>query len=112
MRIKTHSVADFIKNLEGHKVYNDAVFVDLSKQPLNGNGPRDATSWLIILHATAILDFTDGGQALLELGKECGIDRETEGEIEGTREWNLCEEDIIDFCDSNGLTVKPGVIDM
>ena len=111
MRITTHDIGDFLANMEQQTVYGKTVYVDRTVEPLNGT-KKDATSWDVVLHATAVLDYEDGGQALLECGIDCGIDRDSDGETEGTDYLNGLKDAIVDFCNSNGLTVKPGVVDM
>ncbi len=113
MRITCHSVADFLVVLEGEKVYQKTIYVNKTKRPLNGNTPRDATSFEVVFQASAVIDYSDGGQALVECGEICGIDRESDGgEWDGSEAEASLRDSIQKFCKEQNLTMKPGILDM
>jgi hypothetical protein len=53
----------------------------------------------------------EGGEYLLQMGVECGMDyRDSTNELSGTEEAYRQRKLIEDFCKNNGLTVRPGVV--
>ena len=112
MRIGCCSVADFLENLQAHPVYTNTVYLDRRRNPLNGT-PRDATSFELVLQVCAVLEFADGGQALLQGAEVCGIDRLTrDASDEGSRRMAELIEIINAACTNSGLTVRPGMLDL
>ena len=108
MMIKTRSVEHFLENLEGQDIFNKTVHVDTTRNPMNSDG----SVFDVTLHASAVLVYPEGGEALLLCGVDCGRDRETkDGEKEGT-DWMGRWIDLIkEFCMNHGLVVKPGILD-
>jgi len=112
MRIKCASIDSFIENLRNQSIYGNTVYLDHTRNPLNGT-MRDAISWEVTTHITAILDFPDGGQALLDCGVNCGIDHDDSADgQDGTKLFKRYEDRIESYCEEYGLMVKPGVVDM
>jgi len=112
MRITCQGIDAFTAHLgPPATVYGGTVYVDRTRRPVNGDD-RNATVWEVTIHATAVLDYPDGGQALLLCGVVCGLDRETDGEEDGTVEYQAKREDLQAYCDELGLKVMPGVVDM
>jgi len=112
MRIKCYSVESFLSNLIDQNVFQKTVFVNRSCVPL-GNNPRDSVSFDINIQASAVIEYDDGGQALVECGEFCGVDRHTgDGDDGGTRKQIELYEALVNFCSQRDLVVKPGVLDM
>lgn len=111
MRIKCSSVDDFLSNVRNQSIYNNSIFVDKRREPLGGN-PRDAIVFQVVMHLTGIVDFPDGGQALLDCAIDCGLDREDEDVLEASLFYDACLVKIESYCDEYGLMVKPGIVDM
>lgn len=112
MRIGCCSVADFLENLQAHQVYTNTIYLDRRRNPLNGT-PRDATSFEVVLQVCAILEFADGGQALLQGAEVCGIDRHSrDASDDGSQRMAVLIEQINSACTKSGLTVRPGMLDM
>ena len=109
MIIKTTTVSDFLGNLKDREVYNKEVFVDSSVNPVNDDGSvSDVT-----IHASAVLIYPDGAQALLLCGEYCGRDRETgDGGWEGTEKKAKWVAEISMACKEWGLDLKPGILDI
>ena len=106
MIITTNTVDDFLKVLGRYLVANGAVHVDRTKNELSEASDQ------IFLQASSIIEYASGGQALVRVGVDCGINRKSEGETEGSDEQAQGVRQIADFCDSNGLELLPGMIDL
>ena len=65
----------------------------------------------IILQASAILTYNDGGEGLLEVGVGCGPDLEDAEDFPGTEQAKKLESQITEFTDKRGWRVLPGIID-
>jgi hypothetical protein len=99
-------VEDFIENLKIEKVFNKMVWVDTTRKTINEHVEQ------VTFQASAVLEIA-GGESLLQYGGECGFDK-TDGDPErdGTEIAKLRRKKISDWCEVNGLTVKPGLVDM
>lgn len=114
LKITCNTLADFLTNLRESKfsVFRNTVYVDRNSVPLNGTSKRDATSFEIFLKASAVLEFGDEGQALLQYGESCGIDRMTvDGEAEGSQRRSSWCDQLTQYCEENNLKILPGIID-
>lgn len=113
MRIKCDDVGAFLENLKDEKIHRDMVYVNLNRVPLGEGPPRKATSFDVYFQASAVIEFDkDEGQAIVECGEHCGVDRETsDGGIEGTNKAMELMNMIQTFCRQLGLTIKPGLLD-
>jgi hypothetical protein len=106
-------LGDFLANLDGAKVYRSVVHYDRTRVPMGDKHQRDATSFEIFFNASAVLEFDDEGQALLQCGEHCGIDRLTaDGGTDGTDRQLVLMERLGEFCNGRSLNLKPGLIDM
>jgi hypothetical protein len=103
---------DFLKNLEGQQVYQHTVYVERVVSYLNGSGMRDASSFEVCLRISAILQYKDGGQALLEAAETCGVDRLTENTLEGSTQFDELLRQLHQACTEAGLQVRPGTLDL
>ena len=112
MRITCLSIEAFIKNMEGNDIFNETVFVNESMHSLNpGKSVREATSVMVVFQASTVLEFGDDGQALLECGMECGVNRLTaDGSTEGTEEKERIRSRLEDYWRSRDLRIKPGLL--
>jgi hypothetical protein len=106
MRIVCHSVEDFLENLKVGEVFKKTVWVDTTRKK------ESESVESVVFQASAVLE-VEGGEALLQYGEECGLDY-TDGsaETEGTEKANENRGKILDWCATQGLTVKPGIVDM
>ena len=113
MRITCNTIDDFIENIRGEKLYLKQIFIERTSRPLNGTSKRDATSFEIYFSASAIIEYADGGQALLTAGVDCGIDRTTQdGDKAGTRMQDVIHAQLVEHCRNNDLKLKPGALDI
>ncbi len=120
MRIVCQDIDDFLYNIkkEGKdNVYRKVIYVSYVKRPLDKN--KECVRWEILLqastviHVSSITGIKDEGEYLLEVGIECGIDyADASKELKGTERATKLKKQIQDFCHANGLTTRPGVIDM
>jgi len=112
MRIQCNRVGDFIANLTGQSIHRKTVFINVTKRSLTEQPVREATSVEVFLQLSAVIQYPgDDGDALVESGESCGVDRSTaDGELDGSR---CCDEQchlLEQFCDQAGLTIKPGIL--
>ena len=111
MRIKCENLEDFMENIQDAAVYQGYVYVNRSRMSLNGDA-RNATSFEVFFQASAVVNFGDGGQALVESGQSCGVDRLTgDGGAEGSDVGQNLYRQLVEFCEEQGLVVKPGMLD-
>jgi hypothetical protein len=83
------------------------VHLDVSRRPLD----KDKTRIEVVLQATAVVDTEEGGQFLLDVGENMGMDyNDASQEKEGSKAAEKAEEKIIEVCDDLGLMVRPGII--
>jgi len=113
MRVSCTSVDDFLANLEiegkAH-VYREVVHVNICSRPLDGN-KRDSAKFEVILQASAVIDTEDGGQFLLEVGENMGIDyNDASQEFAGSEAAGEANKRIYEVCNNLGLMVRPGII--
>ena len=107
MRITCTDVDGFLTNLESaDSVHRNTVFYNRTRRHLEGY------SYEIVYQLTAILEFADDSQALLETGEICGTDQETaDGKSDGSeRAINLVEK-VGKFCIKHNLKMLPGILD-
>ena len=110
MKIVCSSLDDFLVHLDRGEVYDSTVYLERSRVPINGTS-RSATSYEVYFQAAAILNIGEG-QALLELGLCCGIDRETsDGGKEGSEEQEHRKRRLQKYCTDNRLLLLPGKLD-
>ena len=112
MRIVCTDLSSFLANLDGVRAYRDVVYYECSDRPINGKSRHDATSFEVFYQLSTVLEFADGGQALLVCGINCGIDRTTgDGGLEGSASRKVMHEKLERYCSSNKLKLLPGVLD-
>jgi len=112
MRIECHSIEDFLENLRDQTVFQKTVYINKTARSLTDEPVRKSTSVEVIIQASAVIQYDGGeGDALVECGESCGVDRTTgDGDLEGTNTFVILNGQIETFCDQNGLTIKPGIL--
>ena len=95
-------------------VYQLTIRVSISKRPLADSAhtkPRDVVRWEVELQASALVDLGEQGQYLVQVGESCGIDyHDNSQEMGGTIEADRLKAIVKSFCDSYGLRIGPGTI--
>ncbi len=114
MKIVCNSIEDFLENLQtADAVHRKTVHYNRTSRPAGTSDRRSATSFELFYQVSAVMEFGDGTQALLEAGVNCGIDRKTaDGGDDGTVEQKRLHELICDYCSAHGLKAMPGIIDV
>jgi hypothetical protein len=109
--IKCGSIDDFIVNLRQYPtVYNKVVYADITRTGITGSG-REMTSFEVFFQASAVVISQDGGEALLQFGQSCGIDRKAQPEsIEGSDVAIELKRQLSEYLDHRGFVMLPGVI--
>ena len=112
MRIQCNDVQSFIANLEGQTVHQKTVFVNVTKHSLTEEPVREATSVEVFLQLSAVIQYPgEDGDALVESGESCGIDRYTvDGALQGKEQCDHLIDLLRVFCDQSGLMIKPGIL--
>lgn len=107
MRIVCHTIGAFIENLIDRNVFEKTVWIDRTKQEINEN------KFLVNFQASAVIMLGKDGDILLQYGEDCGYDH-TDGEVScaGTEQMEKGRKQLVEYCRSVGLIVKPGVVDM
>jgi hypothetical protein len=109
MLIQTHSLEDFIENLDSAEVYLRQVFVDVTR--VAATADRHCSSWEIHFQASVVLIFDGSSDAGLQCGINCGVDRTSKPvSMEGSIEANRLRDLLSEHCSLKGLTVKPGIL--
>lgn len=113
MRVICTTLDDFIANLRMEPpsaVLQQAVRASVSSRPLDGDKQK-AVKFNVVFQASAVVNLDDGGQYLLDYGEDCGIDyRDSSQEFVGTQRANELKIKLTEFCDDQGLKIRPGVI--
>lgn len=121
MKITAQTVDEFLRCLKAEPsgaVLQNVVRVSVAKRPMDGNSKRDAVKWQVTLQASAVVGIIEdgeeqGGQYLLQVGEECGVDyRDASQETPGTERADELRRMIQDYCDGHSLRVLPGTIDV
>lgn len=112
MRIACDTVADFLENIRGAVVLGKSVYVNQIQHSLNATGSvREATSIEVGIQLSAVIQFDEEGEALVECGEMLATDRLTaNGSLDGTERFKEILENLRSFCSANGLTIRPGVL--
>jgi len=105
---------EFIENLGAEpSVFQNVVRCSRIYRPVDAESLRDALKAEVVYQASAVIDLGDDGQYLLEVGINCGMDyHDGEKDLGGTEAAGKLSEALLDYCESRGLAVRPGVIDM
>jgi hypothetical protein len=111
---------DFIEDLKNQTeavggpvcVIQKTVRVSISRNPVDGNA-RNAVKFDVTFQASAVIELEGGGEYLLQMGVSCGTDYEdATQEKKGTKKAEEMKKELGDFCDSSGLIVGPGTIEV
>ena len=112
MRILCYTVDDFIKNIEGAKLYDSVVWSNITSNPLDDNKQK-AVKFEVCYQASTVKKFEEGGECLVELGIDCGIDyHDSTQDFGGTEKAYQSRDLLKKFCDVNRLKLLPGILDM
>jgi len=80
---------------------------------MNGKSAAEATSWSIVIQISAVLEYDSGGEALVECGESCGIDRLSQPvSTEGPDQLKKYTDRLREFCKARNLLVKPGLLEL
>lgn len=116
MRVQCSTVDDFITNLRAElpsAIVSKVVYVSQVERSLDSGDPRQATRFTVYVQASCVVDLEDGGQYLLEMAVNCGLDyRDATNEREGTSEAARVRQKLTECCDDLGLRIRPGVLDV
>lgn len=117
MRVTCENVDEFIECIEaeflvGGAVFQNAVRVNISHRPADGNARSSVVLFDVVLQASAVMIVKDGSQYLLECGVGCGRDyNDSTEDKSGSDLAQVRKEKIESFAKRYDLRVLPGVID-
>ena len=105
MRIECKTMRAFLDNLVGQNIFQKCVWFDLIRQSVN----EAKTS--VGLQASAILEYEEGGEALVQYGEDCGFDyNDGEAEKDGSKKAEENMRMLRDFCEHRQYDLRPGMI--
>jgi hypothetical protein len=114
MRIECQTCDEFMANLKdvpAADILLQTVYVSMTERPLDTSDKRQAVSFSITVHASAVVNLADGGQYMVDYGEDCGLDyRDASKELVGTQTAGRIREKLVSFCDDHGLRVRPGIV--
>lgn len=109
MRIQCQELGDFLQNLDEGGIHRKVVHVS---RVLNKEDRRSPVTY-VSLQCSAVVEYGDGTEALIECGFYCGADVATsDGGPEGSERFDEFREELSDYCLKKDLRLLPGVIDM
>ena len=115
MRVTCGTIDEFIENLKAlphGAVFQKVIYVSRTRNSIDGTA-RNGVRFSVVLQASAVVDLGDDGQYLLEAGEDCGIDYEdSTQERKGTERASELRQKIKRHCESHGIDVRPGIVDM
>lgn len=111
MRVVCQTVDEFLECLkEEPEILQNTVRVSIVERPVD-KGPRDSIKYEIVLQASAVVCFEEGGQYLLEVGIDCGTDvRDADPSLDGTIRAQNLKARIKEFAENSALKIMPGMI--
>lgn len=109
MKISCFNIHDFINNLEQGTIYGDRVHCNMSVQKSDEAGIfKD-----VYLQSSAVLEYADETQVLLECGIHCGQDIDTsDGTDAGTEKYDDLYMELYHYCDGRNAKLLPGILDL
>ncbi len=107
MKITCSSVDGFLENLNvAVSVHRNTVHYDRTDREISDVSDE------LFYQVSAIIEFADGTQALLEVGVNCGKDTMTrDGETEGTTNRGEMHNAVEKYCEVHDLKMLPGILD-
>jgi hypothetical protein len=112
MRVTCETLDDFIEDLRNQgssSVHQNMVRVSTSRRDMDDYGAR----FMVTFQASAVVCPSEGGDYLLQVGIDCGVDYEdATREKNGTEGLVKLKERLKSFCGESGLKVGPGVIEI
>lgn len=109
MKISCHDLHDFIRNMEQGSVFGNRVHINRSVSASDEAGLfKD-----IYLQSSAVLEYDDETQVLLECGVYCGKDIDTaDGTSVGSDQYDDLHTELMQYCDSRDVKLLPGILDL
>ena len=106
MRVTCKSVGEFIGNLKAEKdIYRNIVYITIDEEPVN------EVKFAVIIQATAIIRTEDGGEYLLVVSENCGVDyRDKSQDYAGSEVAFNLKDKLAMECGELGLEVRTGLV--
>ena len=112
MKIICTTMDAFFENIKNASLYNNTVWCDITKNPVDGN-KQDAVKFAVNFQASAIKQFEGGGESLVEVGMDCGIDyHDASQDYQGTEMAHDAKDALKRLCEEESLILLPGILDM
>ncbi len=120
MRIICTSLEELLQSLAGDLsrgavVFQEALFVNIYKKPLDGRTRFDAIKFEVLFDVSVLVAVGSGADEVeffRDFQEKCGRDY-TDGDCEttGTQNAEKLKAQVKEFADANGLRLEPGVLD-
>jgi len=107
MRITCETIGDFLQNIGDGDPHRKTIHFNRSRKDMNSDG----SSQEVYLQMSAVLRYEDTTEALVECGFNCGIDRGEDDVKAGTKLQTELTQMMEEYCEANGLRLRPGVLD-
>lgn len=106
MRIACFSLDEFLQNLDEGQVHRGAVHVG---RVLNQEG----ITTTVVMQCSAVVVYSDDSEVLVEAGIYCGKDVDAgDGGSEGSERCDDLHAELVQYAETKGYRVLPGIIDM
>ena len=110
MRILCDSIEKFLSNLRSAKgpCWLSTVWIDRTSNVLEGS-----ITTSVYIQAQCVVNSPDGSQYIIQGGEDCGEDFEDGDEEKfGSEKQAKLYRELQDYCESAGLSVQPGILEV
>ena len=113
MLISCNTMEEFCANIkEENKLVENTIWTSITKNPLDGD-KRSAVKFEVTFQASAVIIFGDNGEALLELGVDCGKDfHDATQDYIGSEEAETLRDQLNQFCNGRDILSRSGIVSM
>lgn len=116
MKVTCETVAELLENLQhelkaGSSVYRNIVYCNVDENSLSSDLVRDSLRTETVFRCSCVIEVGDEEQYLLEVSEHCGINfKDQEPELNGIERAEELKNQVIELCQTSGLTVMPGFV--
>jgi len=116
MRVVCETFEEFLLDVQTHvglegedSVLQKCIRVSVSHNDVGTGGVRKS----VVFQASAVMVLPNDGEYLLQVGVYCGDDYlDSTQEFHGTEKAESLRQQMVKFCTSHGLTVRPGLVEI
>lgn len=109
MRISCTNLLDFMRNLDQGKIFGKRVHVNRSISERDEYGRfKD-----IYLQSSAVVEYEDETQALVDCGVFCGEDVDAaDGGTHGSDTYDDFHRELLEYCEAKNVKLLPGILEI